>query len=323
MRATGDHRPSPCLCALVATLAAAAVAPAGANTANTPAHTLPLRMQNGHPTTDVVLGNVATPLTFVVDSGAGASIVDTRVAREWDIAIPGAEAAVALGATGSSTRLKPTRSTTWRVGTLRFERPAVQSDLSAVWAGQPLAGILGNDVTAQWDTRWDFASDRLQLWTPGQLPASRQGSCQANASPQRADALQQFAFMRMRLGDAAVDAMAIVDTGASQTILNPAAAEALGLRLDGTDPRVRARSLGTRGVDGNTVPAWLHDLPALASGDWRHGPFEVRISDLPVFSVLGMAERPGLILGSDALRGSQLDIHAGAEQVCLRRMAAR
>lgn len=323
MRRTGHHRTAPRLQLLAMALACIVAAPAGANTAGAPAHTLPLRMQNGHPTTDVLLGDVTTPLTFVVDSGAGASIVDTRVAREWDIAIPGAEAAVALGATGSSTRLKPTRATTWRLGTLRFERPAVQSDLSAVWAGQPLAGILGNDVTAQWDTRWDFASERLQLWTPGQLPASRQASCQANASPGRASALQQFAFMRVQLGSPAVDAMAIVDTGASQTILNPAAAEALGLRLDGTDRRVRARSLGTRGVDGNTVPAWLHDLPALASGDWRHGPFEVRISDLPVFAVLGMAEQPGLILGSDALRDSQLDIHAGAAQVCLRRMAAR
>jgi hypothetical protein len=48
--------------------------------------------------------------------------------------------------------------------------------------------------------------------------------CQPNALPGRTDGLRQFGFITLALGAPAVDAIAVVDTGAAQTVLNAEAA---------------------------------------------------------------------------------------------------
>ncbi len=282
-----------------------------------PAHTLPLWMHNGHPSVAVRLGDNVQPLRFVVDSAAGATVVDSSTATRLGLVDPDSSGTVATGATAASAQLRRTHSTRWTLGTLSFEASAMQTDLSALGAnaGMRLDGILGNDITRRWDTRWSIPRQQLQLWTPGTLPA--QGACQANSLPGRGPALRGFAFIQMQLGANGSMATAVVDTGAAQTILNRAAASALGLKTDGSDVRVRERNGGTRGLGGTAQATWLTELPALASDDWRHGPLEVRISELPVFKVLGLAGTPALILGADALSGSQVDVFAGAGKVCL------
>jgi len=116
-----------------------------------------------------------------------------------------------------------------------------------------------------------------------------------------------------------LEAIGVVDTGAAQTILNNAAASALGLHTDGRDARVRARSKGSEGLGGKPTPTWLYTLPALASAGWQHPAVEVRISELPVFRAIGLDQRPAVILGADVMQGGQVDISAGAERICLQR----
>lgn len=114
-----------------------------------------------------------------------------------------------------------------------------------------------------------------------------------------------------------MEAIAVVDTGAAQTVLNAAAAAALGIRTDGTDPRVKVREKGTSGLGGQAHPTWLHVLPAMAGSNWLHTAMEVSISDLPVFKTLGLDRRPALILGANAMHGAKIDLTAGAKRICL------
>lgn len=294
-------------------------APLPALASNAPEHILPMWMQGGHPAVAVSLDGRAEPLRFVVDSAAGATLVDDRVVRRYGLEDADAEVSQAQGASAASARLQRTRSTSWQLGSWQLQARGMQVDLSSLAKDDDPAidGLIGNDLTGRWDTRWDFGGNRLALWTPGRLNLEGPG-CQPNALPERTASLRQFGFITLALGTPGVEAIAVVDTGAAQTVLNAAAARALGLRTDGSDARVRMREKGTEGLGGGAQATWLYTLPGMTGSGWQHPPMEVRISELPVFKAIGLEARPALILGADAMRDSQVDIGAGAARICLR-----
>ena len=287
-----------------------------------PEHVLPMWMQGGHPAVAVSLDGRAEPLRFVVDSAAGATLVDDRVARRYGLEDADAAVSHSQGASAKAAQLRRMRTTSWRLGSWQLQASGVQADLSSLAKDDEavIDGLVGNDLTGRWDTRWDFGRNELALWTPGRLALDGNG-CQANALPDRKAGLRHFGFITVALGDAGVEAIAVVDTGAAQTVLNAEAARALGVRTDGSDQRVRVRGKGTEGLGGGRQATWLYTLPSMTSAGWRHPPMEVRISELPVFKAIGLEARPALILGADAMRGGQVDIGAGAARICLRRPA--
>lgn len=296
----------------------AAALPAWA--ADAPEHVLPMWMQGGHPAVAVSLDGRAEPLRFVVDSAAGATLVDARVVRRYGLDDAQAAVSQAQGASANAARLQRMRSTAWQLGSWQLNASGMQVDLSSLAKDDDPAidGLIGNDLTGRWDTRWDFGREQLALWTPGRLNLEGPG-CQANALPGRSAGLRQFGFIMLTLGTPGVEAVAVVDTGAAQTVLNAEAARALGLRTDGSDARVRLRAKGTEGLGGGAQATWLYTLPGMNGGGWQHPSMEVRISEVPVFKAIGLEARPALILGADAMRGGQVDIGAGAARICLRR----
>jgi len=223
--------------------------------ADTPEHVLPMWMQGGHPTVALSLDGQAEPLRFVVDSAAGATLIDGRVARRYGLVDGKADVSTAQGASASGAQLRRTRTTTWQLGSWQLRASALQADLGSLSGGDDPAidGLVGNDLTARWDTRWDFARGELSLSRTGTLRFD-DDSCQANALQDRTEGLRDFGFITLTLDGTNVAAVAVVDTGAAQTVLNNAAAHALGLRTDGSDPRLRKRSKGTEGLGGKAAP---------------------------------------------------------------------
>ncbi len=283
-------------------------------------HSLPMTMQASHPTVMGTLEGGDEPLQLVVDSAASATLLDSDVVRRFQLQDPNARHHDAQGASAGALALRSTRSVAMALGSLQLQVTALQADLASLSSAgsAPLHGIIGQDITARFDTRWDFAHGRLMLW-PAQTLATTAPYCQGNALPDRAGVLKGFGFVNLRLGSEGVEAIGVVDTGAAQTILNDAAAHALGLRTDGSDTRVRARSKGSEGLGGKPTPTWLYTLPALASAEWQHPAVEVRISELPVFRAIALDQQPAVILGADVMQGGQVDISAGAERICLKR----
>lgn len=283
-------------------------------------HSLPMTMQASHPTVLGTLDGCDERLHLVVDSAASATLLDTAVVQRFGLQDANAREHDAQGASAGGLALRSTRRVAMALGSLQLQVTALQADLASLSpaGGAPLHGIIGQDITAAFDTRWDFDQSRLLLWPARSLPTP-DAFCQDNALPDRSGVLKGFGFVTLRLGDDGVEAIGVVDTGAAQTILNNAAARALGLRTDGRDARVRARSKGSEGVGGKPTPTWLYTLPALASTGWQHPAVEVRISELPVFRAIGLDQRPAVILGADVMQGGQVDISAGAERICLRR----
>lgn len=298
-------------------LACLATPPAHAAPAAPATHVVPLWMQGSHPTVAVRVGERVEPLHFVIDSAAGATVVDRAVVKRLALDDPGVAGVDVEGATDRSTVLHRTRMARWHVGTLSFDAAAMHTDLSRLGSedGRRIDGILGNDVTARFDATYDIAGQQVLLQPPGTAP--RDAACAPNALPDRDASMQRFGFVPMQLAPG-VEAIAVIDTGAAQTVLNGAAAAALGLRTDGSDARVRVREKGTRGLGERVVDTWLTTLPWLRMGTWQHEPLEVRISALPVFASLGLQERPALILGADAMQRTRVQVGSGAQWVCLR-----
>jgi Aspartyl protease len=192
----------------------AAALPAWASDA--PEHVLPMWMQGGHPAVAVSLDGRAEPLRFVVDSAAGATLVDARVVRRYGLDDAQAAVSQAQGASANAARLQRMRSTAWQLGSWQLNASGMQVDLSSLAKDDDPAidGLIGNDLTGRWDTRWDFGREQLALWTPGRLNLEGPG-CQPNALPGRSAGLHQFGFIMLTLGTPGVEAVAVVDTGAA------------------------------------------------------------------------------------------------------------
>src|SRR2546427_22054 len=95
-----------------------------------PVHVLPMWMQGNHPAVAVSLNGSAEPLRFVVDSAAGVTLVDGRVARRHGLEDPRSATTHAQGASAQSAPLQRMHTTSWRIGGWQLRVSGVQADLS-------------------------------------------------------------------------------------------------------------------------------------------------------------------------------------------------
>lgn len=110
---------------------------------------------------------------------------------------------------------------------------------------------------------------------------------------------------------------AVVDSGAARTIVNDAARAALGFLVN--DPRL-SQTHAVRGATDDATEAQRSSVAAFAIGPAEFEDVPVTFSNLPVFGMLGLADEPALILGSDVLNllpAYALDFARGELQVRL------
>lgn len=284
---------------------------------------LPIAMHEGYPRLEVQLPGRAEPLAMVLDTAASHTVLDLALAQRLALVDEGAAQARVEGAAGRAAQMRQGRRITLRIGGLAHETAPVLLDLSPVQtATRPVDGILGQDLLLRHDMRLDLAAGRLELATPGSRPQWFAGASCLDNTP-RAERPPQaggffFADLELRGLDAASPAArvrAVIDTGASQTLINHAARRALGVADD--DARLRQRPGGTQGVSAKSAATQLLPIGGLLLAGWQAPPLEVRVSDLPVFDVLGLAGRPAMILGIDVLQQVPLALAAGATRMCL------
>ncbi|MEW5687009.1 MAG: aspartyl protease family protein [Pseudomonadota bacterium] len=98
-----------------------------------------------------------------------------------------------------------------------------------------------------------------------------------------------------------VEVRAIIDTGAARTIMNWAAAEALGVK------RTEALAEGgvAGGVGGSTA-LLKRRFDSLAVAGSTRTDVELRVGDLPIFGALGLADGPAVIVGIDQFTDRRL-----------------
>jgi len=166
-------------------------------------------------------------------------------------------------------------------------------------------GVLGMDVLGEYITEVDLAQHRLLLHRRGD-------------DTWRTPDLMPVRYQTLEGGQIRVDvvvegrpATAILDLGANWSFANQRAAP----------DREEAASLMTAavGLDRHVATfAAMKDVPVVV-GDQTVVASALLISDLPIFRSLGIADRPAMILGADALASRRIVIEPHEHQLYVSR----
>jgi predicted aspartyl protease len=238
---------------------------------------------------------------FIVDTGASFTVISPQTQAALQILPVNAEGSVAAGADGQGMMLSIVTLPLVRIAgnELTDAQAAVMPmDHIADPLQQPVSGVLGQNILAQFRVELDLQQDTLTLSDPsnGWLPSD------SWTIP--------FDFFDvapiMRLFVVAPDGQripAVFDSGAGATILNHAAATSLGAVID-----PHAEPSQATGASDALLHLTRADLKTLQIAGLRMHPSEVYISDLGIFDQLGVENGPAIILGVDLFDGRLLTL---------------
>lgn len=152
-------------------------------------------------------------------------------------------------------------------------------------------GILGADIIADYAIELDIPGRRWRM-TPKVVATTLDGLPASVAFT-----LDDMRAPRLKISLNGVEVPAILDTGARGTIINWAAAKAIGITPD--SPGV-VKATDIKGATNHAMPSVEAPIAALTIGEAKVEGKKVRIADLSIFKVLGFTlEQPAVILGID------------------------
>ncbi len=262
------------------------------------------------------------PLRMLIDTAATHTMFDQSVAEhlklEQDSGVKLPPMQAATGMMPAPRQLKPV---TLSMGTGSIVVAPLVHDFSPMFGGKaaPHDGILGMDVMLRYDMKIDMPKQQFSLATPGSMPAwfeSKQ-QCSPNLNA-KLKPESPFAFVQIRAekpdSQALLELNVLVDTGASKTILNRQAAQALGYSEG--DARLRRREVGIKGAGGQEMDVFQAKLPSLRVGERTIAEPEVLILAAPKFQALNL-DMPAAVLGFDVMRQMPVAISSDSKTVCL------
>ena len=251
---------------------------------------------SGHLMTPVMV-NGAGPFEFAVDTAAGGSVVYPALRDRLGLTpLEGGRASV-QGASGRAS------VSLFRLDQLivagRTRGPLTAVGLEAVGAAAPdLAGIVGVDVISAFVAEFDAPGGRFLLHEPA-ADLAGPGWTAVPFTLNRA----RFPVIEGMLDERPI--VMLLDTGARRTVINWAAAGALGI-APGDAAMSEAEPI--RGATDHQTPAVKRDFRSVVVGGVTLSAAEITIADLPVFNQLGWADRPAMILGMDRLRSRRFAV---------------
>ena len=255
----------------------------------------------------VVLDIGTTEAPFIVDTGASVTVITPKL---WAAAGNTPDEGARIGGAGAGGELSGARLVTSPElllgGAALSVGYAVVMDLETGEEMPNVGGILGLDVLRAYVAEFDFSTHVVRLYGKEDLPPSPTAWTTTK---------------HLRGGLLGVDLLfgttpvpAVVDLGASGTILNTAAAAL---------PGVTARegcAAHAFGADENalTLSCAAVDKLSVASRDFGAG--DVTVNDLPVFTTLRMGKKhgkpaPAAVLGVDRLGQGTFVVDAAGRRV--------
>lgn len=235
------------------------------------------------------------PLTFAIDTAANGSVIASDLLGLTPHRRTGP---VVMHTLVAAETVETIRVSRFRSGVLdkRNVRLAV-GDREGLEGLDGLLGselLLGRRLVLDFKRRVEARIARSQIRSPSRLLVPEPGARLIAPIERRFSSLL---MIPARLGGA--DATAIIDSGASMTMMNEAGALAGGVRPLATSEGVTVVSI--QSPTGRTTPARLGLLPALGFADARIGRLPVLVGDFHTFSQWGLAGQPALLLGVDVL----------------------
>lgn len=230
---------------------------------------------------------------FVVDTGAGASVISAELAAE--LALPPGPPVLVHGITAAE------MASTVHIGRLEIGGRRFDDLTCPVFPRALLAadGLIGLDVLARFRLNFDLARNNIRL-TPSGTDVLNTSDAFASASrlsregrPARRGRFGQLILTSASAGGQPVDVF--VDSGAQYSIGNTALLRAVG--LDTTD----GERIEVYGVTGQVLTARAGIAPDLVISNQRLGDTPLLFADLHAFEALALTERPALLIGADLL----------------------
>lgn len=231
--------------------------------------------------------NGTGPLPFIIDTGASKSVIYRSLTSMIGMeAIPNQSKRI-ITATGYKRVLVYPVTDFYVLGrTLSVEETVALPDV----IGSQAKGLIGVDMLTDLTLIIDMHEGLARLQKP-----------EANAFGDDWIMVQgrpvAYGSLALEVDIGGVDVPVIVDTGASDTVINTAGSDALSRSATGVKRQTIRASISNGGV---------MDFIALVVPSFRVGSFErsdmrLVVSDIPVFTTLGARDVPAIILGMDLL----------------------
>ncbi|MFT6145855.1 MAG: putative aspartyl protease [Myxococcota bacterium] len=266
---------------------------------DTPA--IPLRIHDsGHLFVPLELGNQT--FEFIVDTGASFTVISPQTQAALGIVAVNAEGSVAAGADGQGMMLSIITLPLVNLAgqTLTDVQAAVMPmDHLADPLQQPVSGVLGQNILAQFRVELDLQADTFALSDPNspRLPT--------DSWTIPFDFFAVAPIMRVFVtGPDGQRIPAVFDSGAGATILNQAAADCLGA-VAVPDTEVSEAT----GANDTLLHLAEARLKTLQLANLQLSPSEVYIADLGIFDQLGVGDGPAIILGIDLFDERRLTLN--------------
>jgi len=254
---------------------------------------------NGHLRVPVDVGEAGT-FDFILDTAASRTGVMQPLVRELDWQPLEGEGATVNGIAGA-TQIEMYAPQNLTIG---GELPFRSQDLPALGElaihGDPFYGILGSDFFENFAVEIDATGERLRFTGHGSEGLTDGGNF-SNAALTEHE-VGGIWMLEVMVGD--VPVAALLDTGARGSVMNRAAAEALGVQLPPAPPIGEGEDI--TGAAGHHQAGIGLQIGEISIGDRTWENVQVVVSDVHVFDVLEMQDRPAMILASDLLFDGRL-----------------
>jgi len=247
---------------------------------------------------------------FVLDTGAGRTVISEDLARSWNL--PARPSVLVHGLTAA--QLAPTV----HIDRLNVGGRRLQDLQAPVFPRSVLAadGLIGLDVLGRFRLDLNIASRQIRM-TPSGPDVVAVGTAGYRASrlqsQERPARHGRFGALILKGAAEGHEIDVFVDTGAQYSIGNMALLSAVG-----GDPAGLQR-VTVFGVTGQVLAAASGQVRDLRLGTQRLGPTPLLFADLHAFEVLELIQRPALLVGADLLyRFREVSLDYGRSRMAFR-----
>lgn len=252
-----------------------------------------------------VMLNDQGPFYFMLDTGSTHTVIAEKTLVQLGLE-PDRSRLVTVRGVGAVKRVPTVLMQGLQAGTMQFSR--VRMPVLNGLVLEDLDGILGMNTLGNHRVSADFINEQIRISDVTGMPPDKRysvvsfktgmlASGRLAPTPTELKRLSKpLITIDARVGD--IRTRAVIDTGGTKTLGNPALLRALRRAAGGkltTAPTVVADA-----TDGRH-PALMTPVPSLAFGPVAVQGLPVAFGDFSVFELWGLNDRPTLLIGMDAL----------------------
>lgn len=227
------------------------------------------------------------PYPFIIDTGASKSVIYRGLTAMTGMrALPNQSKRI-ITANGYKRVLVYPVTDFYVLGrTLRVDETVALPDI----IGSDAKGLIGVDMLAGHTLFMDLKAGEANLEISSDGPLGGDWTM-IQGRP------VAYGSLALEVNIGGLDVPVIVDTGASDTVINSAGSEAVGRSAEG----IRRETIRASIAGGREMVFTALRVPEFGIGAFTRQNMRLVVSDVPVFALLGAGEVPAIILGMDLL----------------------